>query len=215
VKVMKNILIMGIGRSGKTTLSNMIKNKYNSFNLIHSDCIKWGIIRAEGKEKYYEENVDEQKEWEHSKVFQNIILEFFNSSIRNDGGALGYLNGKNLTERNNSGIGSFGYILESGQLEPKCVSKKINFKNTIVICLGLGTLTKQDIFDLCRKNDTEMDWSYQTSDADLRKHIDKWYEMNEQLKIECPKYGIEYIDTSKNRKEVLNKILEDISNKIF
>lgn len=28
---MKNIIIMGIGRAGKTTLSNMIKNKYTCY----------------------------------------------------------------------------------------------------------------------------------------------------------------------------------------
>lgn len=37
---MKNILIMGIGRAGKTTLSNMIKNEINSYSLIHGDCLK-------------------------------------------------------------------------------------------------------------------------------------------------------------------------------
>ena len=31
---MKNILIMGIGRAGKTTLSEMIKDKYNNYTLI-------------------------------------------------------------------------------------------------------------------------------------------------------------------------------------
>jgi adenylate kinase family enzyme len=40
---MKNILIMGIGRAGKTTLSNMIKDKWNSYNLLHSDSLKWAI----------------------------------------------------------------------------------------------------------------------------------------------------------------------------
>ena len=43
---MKNILIMGIGRAGKTTLSLKIKDKYNNYNLIHSDSLKWAIIRA-------------------------------------------------------------------------------------------------------------------------------------------------------------------------
>jgi len=66
---MKNILIIGIGRSGKTTLSNMIKRKYNNYSLIHSDSIKWGIIRGEGKEEYYSNNIDKQKEWEHSETF--------------------------------------------------------------------------------------------------------------------------------------------------
>ena len=61
---MKNILIMGIGRAGKTTLSNMIKEKYPQYNLIHSDSIKWALIRSEGKEQYYRENVKEQKQKE-------------------------------------------------------------------------------------------------------------------------------------------------------
>ena len=34
--------------------------------------------------------------------------------------------------------------------------------------------------------------------------------INERLKIECPKYGIEYIDTSRDREKVLNEILEKI-----
>ena len=31
---MKNILIMGVGRAGKTTLSKLLKDKYNSYSLI-------------------------------------------------------------------------------------------------------------------------------------------------------------------------------------
>ena len=59
---MKNILIMGIGRAGKTTLSRNIKDKINGYNLIHSDSLKWAMIRAKGEEKYYRANVDKQKE---------------------------------------------------------------------------------------------------------------------------------------------------------
>ena len=36
---MKNIIILGISRSGKTTLSNIIKDKYQ-YNIIHADMIK-------------------------------------------------------------------------------------------------------------------------------------------------------------------------------
>ena len=50
---MKNIVIIGVGRAGKTTLSNMIKDRWNQYNLIHSDSIKWGIIRGKDKEPYY------------------------------------------------------------------------------------------------------------------------------------------------------------------
>lgn len=74
---MKNILIMGIGRSGKTTLSNMIKNNVNSYNLIHSDSLKWAMIRSIGKEEYYRQNVEKQKDFEHSEYFQKNITGIF------------------------------------------------------------------------------------------------------------------------------------------
>ena len=38
--------------------------------------------------------------------------------------------------------------------------------------------------------------------------------MNELLKVECPKYGIKYIDTSKNRKEILNNILQKLEKEM-
>lgn len=188
---MKNILIMGIGRAGKTTLSEMIKNEYSEYNLIHSDGIKWAIIRGAGKESYYRKNIEEQKNFEHSEYFQRVLLEFFNSCVRND-------------------INKHGYILESGQLEPKIVREMIDFQKTEVICLGHGDLTKRDIINLCREHDKTEDWTYGLPDEDLEAHVEKWSEMNEALKIECPKYGIEYIDTSKDREAVLKSILSKI-----
>lgn len=188
---MKNILIMGVGRAGKTTLSNMIKEKYNSYSLIHSDSIKWGLIRAAGKESYYNKNIKEQKEFEHGEYFQRVLLEFFNSCIRND--------------KNN-----YGYILESGQLEPKIVKEYIDFKNTKIIVLGHGDLTKNDIIKLCRDNDKVGDWSFGISDEELNSQAEKWAEVNQTLKEDCPKYGLEYIDTSKDRDKILKDILEKI-----
>lgn len=74
---MKNILIMGIGRAGKTTLSNMIKDKWNNYNLLHSDSLKWAIIRAKDKEDYYRKNVNTQKEYEYGDFFQTTLLELY------------------------------------------------------------------------------------------------------------------------------------------
>lgn len=44
----------------------------------------------------------------------------------------------------------------------------------------------------------------------MTKHANDWYNANEMLKKECPKYGITYIDTSKNREEILKDTLEKI-----
>lgn len=191
---MKNILIMGIGRAGKTTLSKMIKDKYNSYNLIHSDSLKWAMIRAKNEEQYYRENVDIQKEFEHGEYFQRTLLELYNSLIKKD-------------------TKGYGYILESGQLQPKIVKEMIDFDNTIVLCLGLGNMTAEDMVNQCIKYDTEDSWTYGLSKEYLLKHAQDWYNCNEMLKIECPKYGIKYIDTSKDRVKLLNEILENLFEK--
>ena len=81
---MKNILIMGVGRAGKTTLSNMIKDKWNSYNLLNSDSLMWAIILAKGKEAYYMRNIKKQQEYEHGEFFQRTLLELYNSLIEND-----------------------------------------------------------------------------------------------------------------------------------
>ena len=188
---MKNILIMGIGRAGKTTLSNMIKDKCNSFNLIHSDSLKWAMIRAKNQEKYYRDNVDIQKEFEHGDYFQRTLLEYFNSQIRKD-------------------TKNYGIILESGQLHPKIVKEMVDFNNTTVICLGLGNFNIDQMVELCLKYDTQEDWTYGLEKDYLRKHAEDWYNCNEMLKKECPKYGIKYIDTSVNRKDILEKLMEEL-----
>lgn len=192
---MKNILIMGIGRAGKTTLSKMIKDKYTSYNLIHSDSLKWAMIRAKGQEKYYRQNVDKQKEFEHGEYFQRTLLELYNSLIRND-------------------KKQYGYILESGQLHPKIVKEMVNFHNTIVLCLGLGDLTAEDMVKQCITYDTEDSWTYGLPEEYILTHAQDWYQSNAMLKLECLKYGIQYIDTSKNRKEILDTIIDGISKNI-
>lgn len=184
---MKNILIIGIGRAGKTTLSRMLKKKFKTSNLIHSDTLKWAMIRAQNKEAYYRAHVDKQKEFEHSEYFQKTLLEFFNACISDDN--------------------QYGYILESGQLHPKLVHEMIHFENTIVVCLGLGDLSVEEIVELCIQHDTEEDWTFGLSKDYIKQHAIDWHSKNEMLKKECPKYGIKYYDTSKNREEVLKKLM--------
>lgn len=52
-------------------------------------------------------------------------------------------------------------------------------------------------------------WTYGLPKEYILEHAKDWYECNKMLKEECPKYGIKYIDTSKNREKILNKILDE------
>lgn len=185
---MKNVLIIGVARAGKTTLSNMIKQKYNQYNIIQADSIIWGIIRGTGKEEYYTKNIKARKELVHSKQFQRIILEIYKAAIKHD-------------------INNYGTILDSGQLEPKYVKELMGMENLFCVCLGHGDLNQNEIVRLCREYDTPKDWTYRIPDEQLLINAEKWSEKNELLKKQCPQFGIPYIDTSKNREEILKSIL--------
>lgn len=195
--MMKNVLIMGTGRAGKTTTSKMLKEKYKEYNLIHSDSIKWGLIRGANKEEYFNTHIEEQKEFEHGEYFQRALLEIF----------------KSLCNKNKD-KNQYAYILESGQLSPKIVNELIDFDKTIVVCLGLGDFNTEDVINLCREHDTEQDWSYNMPYEDLKAHAEKWIETNEIFKRDCPKYGIKYYDTTKDREKVLQQVLDSISKQI-
>lgn len=194
---MKNVLIMGTGRAGKTTTSKMLKEKYKEYNLIHSDSVKWGLIRGANKEEYFRTHIDEQKEFEHGEYFQRAQLEIF----------------KSLCDKNKD-KNQYGYIWESGQLSPKIVHELIDFDNTVVVCLGLGEFDVEDVINLCREHDVPEDWSYNLPYEDLKAHAKKWIETNEEFKRDCPKYGIKYYDTTKDRIKTLNEVIEYISNEM-
>ena len=57
-------------------------------------------------------------------------------------------------------------------------------------------------------------WTYGLTRDYLLEHAKDWDSCNEILKLECPKYGINYIDTSKNREKILMEILDSISSNI-
>lgn len=191
-KNQKNLIIIGIGRSGKTTLSNIVKERNPTINVIHSDYLKWAFIRAKNEEDFYHSNVEEQIKFESSLFFQKYLLEYFNFCIEKD-------------------YKKQGYVLESGQLEPKLITEMVDRKTTDVICLGLGNVSARDIVKMCREHDTEESWTFNISDSLLMEHAKNWVERNEKLVKECKEYKIPYFNTYVNRDNCLQDILSFIN----
>ena len=123
---MKNVLIIGVARAGKTTLGNMIKDEFNQYNIIHADSIIWGIIRGTGREEYYTKNIKARKELVHSDKFQRIILEIYKSSIKQD-------------------TKNYGTILESGQLEPKYAKELLDMGINKELCNCVENMIQKKI----------------------------------------------------------------------
>lgn len=58
-------------------------------------------------------------------------------------------------------------ILETGQLESKYAKELLDMGDLICVCLRHCTLDKQGIMDLCRKHDTNEDWTYGISEEKI------------------------------------------------
>ena len=188
---MKNILILGPGRAGKSTLSRMLKEKLPNYNLIHTDAIR-NAIQSNLPREY----VDDFLNYKENQFFQKVLLSF-------------------LTEQSEQDKGAYGIIMEGAQILPETLAHYDNIKNTIVVYIGHGSLSKEELFKLVRNNDTEKDWSFSKTDTELKEYIDEFYAKHLYLKQACKKYGFEYVDTSKNRMEVLNKLAEKIIKQIY
>lgn len=183
---MKNILILGPGRAGKSTLSRMLKQKLPNYNLIHMDAIRNAI-----QFNLLEEYVEGFLNYKENKFFQKVLLNFLSEQSRQDDEC-------------------YGVILEGAQILPETLYNYSDLENTIVVYIGHGDLSKKELFKMVRSNDKKKDWSFYKSDYELNDYINEFYEKNLYLQQECKKYGFDYIDTSNNRMEVLDKIVVNV-----
>ena len=64
---MKNIMLIGISRTGKSTFANMLKNKYPNYNIINADMIK----------KAFQQNFDDCSELKNNVNYRKFVKDFF------------------------------------------------------------------------------------------------------------------------------------------
>lgn len=181
---MKNIFIIGVPRSGKSTLSRLIKEKYPVYNQISFEAIRNGFIETQP-----ELNMDNRNSEGRKTILPKhiVTLAHWNSEI---------LSNPSLVE------GDFISINE--------LHKLINDKD-IIICLGLGCRSINDIANKIKEKDTIDDYTDKWTIEDIKKHF---YDIEEKDKYNyeyCINNNIRYYDTYENREEVFNNIILDIN----
>ena len=183
---MKNIIIFGEPRSGKSTLANMIVDRFN-YQVIHVDS-----IRDTFKKIYPELDIAPDKAIKNKK-FQLFLQE--------------YLYRNTIKEERNK----YGYVMEGCETSVCDCNRLYNNDNNIIYFLAQVDITPEQLFNNIRNNDSKQDWTFKYTDDELMKIVKKLISNGKKIKKECEKYNITFIDTSRNREEVLNDILNDIA----
>ena len=204
---MKNIIIAGSSRSGKSTLAKKINEELGYF------VIGLDKLVAVFGEAYPQ--LDIRLNWDRKKTTDNIapflghFLGIFSSS---DGrGLLPYSHGVATENR---------FVLEGGyfnfeKIVPVLKMYGINELNDKFLLIGLvqNNKTVDEFISDFKKYDTENDWTYGFGDDDLKEISEDLISFGKTMVCDLEKYGFTVYDTSEDREQVLAQIVEDIKSK--
>lgn len=184
---MKNIIILGSPRVGKSSLASLLCQKYDNMHYISGDSIRNGFIKFYPELKYTSENMKQKIDF--CKFINHIIIE------------------NNIHLKRN-----INYIVDTTDIT---IENAIDvFKESIIIVLGCKDLSEEEYKDIIKKNDTKLEWTWNCSDVELLNVCRESINLSKQLYVECEKYNIPYFETSTNRKKVFSDIIKYIDQKV-
>ena len=201
---MKNIIIVGPSRSGKSTLAKRINEELGFFVLSTDKLV--AIF-----ENAYP-NLDIRLNWDRDKTTENLatFLGHFLGMFSAD-------DGKGLLDYSHGTVKENHFVLEGAYYDFEKVENILklygieNIKDRFHL-IGLVQREKSadDFYSDFKKFDTEDDWTYSLSDDELKNVSEEAVSYNEEMYEKLTEYGFDIYDTSKDRDKVFAEILERI-----
>jgi hypothetical protein len=189
-----NLIIAGVPRAGKSTMSNMLSRKYG-YQHVSMDAIIAGMesVFPELGVKWWPSSNDES---ENIKIFYNAsekVALFI----------------KAMLESEEYDEFEPGMVVDVYQLLPEHYVKYLNDKNCDIAYLLTSDVTAEERFAIHRKYDTEKHYSFEFSDEEMLSHCTFVIERSRFLKEQCIKCGLSYYETARDRAAVFTRLMEE------
>ena len=203
---MKNIIIVGPSRAGKTTLAKKINEELNYF-VISIDKL---VSTFEGAYPQLEIKLN----WNREKTTDNLapFIGHFLGAFSSGHGVAYELNLRAHAVKGNK------FVLEGVYFNFEKISSILKMygieelkDNFLLIGLVQNNKTADEFVRDFKKYDTADDWTYGLTDDELREYaIQDAIPFSRSMTDHLVKYGFTVYDTSSEREQVLDKIVEDI-----
>ena len=169
-----NIIIAGVPRAGKSTVSHLLSTKYG-YQHISMDSIIAGF------EKCFPETGVSTYQGLSSMDTLRVISGKMAPFVR------AMLDSAEYDEFEP------GMVLDMYQLLPEDYEKYIRGANCDIIYLITSDVTPEERFLIQKKYDTEKDYTFYKSDEELREGAEYIVEQSKLMKEQCEKYNITYL----------------------
>lgn len=190
----KHIIIAGVPRSGKSTVSQIIAHHFG-YQHISMDSVIAGIEKT-----FPETGVDSNADadpWENTRFISSKMARFIRAMM--DSG-----------EYNEC---DYGMVIDIFQLLPEHYAQFIDPAICDIYYFGTSDVTPQERYALLKRYDTPKDYTYYKTDAENKKNCADIVAISKRLKAQCEMYRLPYYDTSYNRAQVFQICLNALNKR--
>ena len=187
--VKNNIIISGVPRAGKSTISNILSKKFG-YQHVSMDAINAGFEKV-----FPELGIDTSADMPSLEKLRNIsakIAPFIKAMM--DSGEYDEFKP--------------GMVLDVYQLQPEDYMKYLYHGNCDIFYFITSETTPDERFSLLKTYDTEKDYTFYKPDDELREGCVELVEESKYIKAQCLKYNLPYYETAKNREEVFEQFIQ-------
>lgn len=183
----KHMIIAGVPRSGKTTLTSKLA-KSLKYQHLAMDTIVMAFDKV-----FPETGILHTDCWDFVQTSEKFI-KFL----------------KRMTEIDNYAKFDYKMALDLYHITPKDFSENMDRNLCDIYFLGYPNISVEEKFQQIRKFDTEFDWTSKSTDDVVLEHLTKYIEISKWLEKECKKYDLPFVDVSWNREKVLDETVDRI-----
>ena len=187
-----NIIISGVPRAGKSTISHILSKEYG-YQHVSMDSIIAGFEKCfpdTGVSTY-----QGLSSLDTLRVISSKMAPFVRAML--DSGEYDEF--------------TPGMVLDMYQLLPEDYEKYIRGANCEIVYFITSDVTPEERFLIQKKYDTEKDYTFYKSDEELREGAEYIVEQSLLMKNQCEKYGFTYYETAREREQVFLRFLRDFN----
>ena len=196
---MKNIIIWGVPRSGKSTLAKMVRQEFGH-SIIQLDAIKsvYDVVRPE--DKIY---APETANFDEAKMMAAMVTRLMKClSWGNERGEFHVYEGVSFD------MDTILPALPEGRFP-------VSIDNFIVICMGYAEISPEEKLKEILRYETEKDWTYRESIESKLAHCRVYCDESRTVKKTAERLGLKYFDISFEREKIFDEIMLYIKNNTY